>query len=349
MVKPLHWIVPGPLNQRTGGYIYDRRIVEGLHALGWTVEVHELAGQFPDPDDQALAAAGLAVDWLGQDLTVIDGLALLAFEGQIERLPERWVGLIHHPLSMETGLSPSERARFADIEGRLMHRAARLITTSPGTRRDLENFDIGPARTSVVLPGVQSAPPARGSGDEELRKLLTVGSLTRRKGHLTLLEALGQLQDLDWRLDLVGSPVWDPGHADEIERAIADRGLAERVTLQGEQDDAGLAGFYDRADLFVLASHHEGYGMVLTEALARGLPVVSTTAGAIPETVPAAAGRLVPPDDPPALAEALRALLTDDERYQRLVDGAAAARETLPSWEDAARQFGTILDEVVGR
>ena len=143
MSRPLHWIVPGSIEQRTGGYIYDRSIVEGLRDLGWQVELHELAGRFPDPDDQARAAAGKAVDWLGQDLTVIDGLALLAFEDQMERLPERWVGLIHHPLYMETGVSPEERERFAAIEGRLMHQAAHLIVTSPGTKRDLASFDIG--------------------------------------------------------------------------------------------------------------------------------------------------------------------------------------------------------------
>lgn len=349
MTGRLHWIVPGPLNQRTGGYIYDRRIVEGLRAQGWSIEVHELSGGFPDPDDRAFAAAGRAIDWLGQDVTVIDGLALLAFERQIARLPGAWIGLIHHPLCMETGLSPEESARISDIEGRLMHHASRLIVTSPGTRRDLANFDIGPARTSVVLPGVERAPLAHGSGGSGPRELLTVGSLTRRKGHLALLEALGQIKDLNWHLNLVGSAAWDPEHAAEIERAIADRGLAARVTLAGEQDDAGLAGFYERADLFVLASHHEGYGMVLTEALARGLPIVSTTAGAIPETVPAAAGRLVPPGEPGALAGALRSVLTDRERYQRLVDGAAAARETLPSWDDASRQFGGILEQVIGR
>ena len=135
----------------------------------------------------------------------------------------------------------------------------------------------------------------------------------------------------------------------EIEKTITDLGLAERVTLVGEQDDDGLAKFYDGADLFVLASHHEGYGMVLTEALARGLPIISTTAGAIPETVPAAAGRLVSPGDAHALAEALRQVLTDRGCYRRLADGAAVARGTLTSWRDAARQFADVIDQVAGR
>lgn len=346
MTQRLHWIVPGRLDQRTGGYIYDRRVIEGLFDLGWSVEVHELPGRFPDVDDEAVFAAGTVVDRLGQDVAVIDGLALPAFDEHRERLPSVWIGLIHHPLCMETGLSAEESARFAAIEGPLMHRASRLIVTSPGTRRDLASFDIDPARVSVVLPGVCQAAPARGSGGDRPR-LLTVGSLTRRKGHLTLLQALTGLLDLDWHLNLVGSAAWDPEHAAEIERAIPDLGLSERVTLIGEQDDAGLANLYDSADLFVLASHHEGYGMVLTEALARALPIVSTTAGAIPETVPADAGRLVPPDQPEALAEALRSVLTDPGAYRHLADGAGAARKNLQSWDESAWQFAEVLGQVM--
>ena len=349
MSAPLHIIVPGPIDQRTGGYIYDRRIVDGLLDLGRSVQVHELPGCFPDVDDQATASADRVVDQLHSDLAVIDGLALPAFQDHIGRLPQPWVGLIHHPLCMETGLSAEESVRFAAIEGPLMHRASRLIVTSPGTRRDLVKFDIDPARVSVVLPGVEQAWPARGSGGQGPRQLLTVGSLTRRKGHLTLLKALAGLRDLDWRLNLVGSAAWDPEHAAEIERAIPEWDLTERVSLIGEQDEAGLASLYDGADLFVLASHHEGYGMVLTEALARALPIVSTTAGAIPETVPEQAGYLVPPDDPDALADALRSVLTDSTAYGRLKDGAVEARMDLQSWEISARQFADILDQVSTR
>lgn len=349
MGTPLHWIVPGRLDQRTGGYIYDRRIVDGLVALGREVQVHELPGRFPDADEEAIAAAGAVIDGLGEGDVVIDGLALLAFEAHVERLPEGWIGLIHHPLSMETGLTAADVARLAAIEGRLMRRAARLVVTSPGTARDLQAFDLDPAEIAVVTPGVEPAPLAGITPEDRPSALLTVGSLTPRKGHLTLLEALCRLTDLDWHLDLVGSPAWDPEHAAEIERKIDVLGLEEWVDLAGEQDDAGLAGFYDRADLFVLASHHEGYGMVLTEALARGLPIVSTTAGAIPETVPAGAGRLVPPGDATALASALRVLLTDRKSYRELAAGAADARLMLSSWEDAARQFADIVEQGAGR
>lgn len=349
MRRPLNFIVPGPLDQRTGGYIYDRRIVEGLRATGWQVEVHELNGRFPDADDVAKEAASAAILAMGDGVPIIDGLALPAFDGISEKLPRPWIGLIHHPLAMETGLSADEVATFAELESRLMRRADRLIVTSPMTRRNLRGFDIDPEDVAVVIPGVDLFPPAKGSEEGAPTSLLCVGSLTRRKGHPVLISALATLTDLDWYLRIVGSAAWDHEHAAGIEALIEDEGLAERVTMIGEQDEAGLAELYDEADLFVLASHHEGYGMVLTEALARGLPIVSTTAGAIPDTVPASAGRLVEPGDAEALAAAIRDLLTERAVYAELKAGACAARDNLTSWAEAASGFAAVIEQTLQR
>ncbi len=343
----LHVAVPGALDQRTGGYIYDRKIVDGLRALGWPIEVHELQGRFPDPDDVAIRAAASAADVMTTGgVPLIDGLALLAFEPRIEHLPGPWIGLIHHPLSMETGLSPSASARLAAREGRLMRQAGGLIVTSPQTKRDLAAFDIDPASVTVVEPGIVPSGLAAGGGKAGVPALLCVGSLTRRKGYPILLQALARLIDLDWRLTMVGSDRWDADHAVEIRQAITDLGLGDRVRLIGEQDEAGLAAQYHQADLFVLASHHEGYGMVLAEALARGLPIVSTTAGAIPDTVPDGAGRLVPPGDAGAFAAEVRTLLTDKQQYRRLKQGAEKARTNLQDWQSAAARFGRAIEEV---
>jgi glycosyltransferase involved in cell wall biosynthesis len=343
MSSPLHFVVPGPLEQRTGGYIYDRRIVEGLRALGRAVRVDELAGRFPHADKMACAAAA---DALGKmppgTVPVIDGLALPAFADHGDRLPRPWVALIHHPLALETGLTPPEAQAFADLERLLLPRAARVIVTSPGTRRDLAAYDVEAARIGVVCPGTDPAPLARRGPGPGLA-LLCVASLTPRKGHLVLLEALGELTDLEWHLTCVGSAERDPACAQSILAALDRLGLHGRATLVGERAEADVAPFYDRADVFVLASYHEGYGMVLTEALARGLPVVSTTAGAIPDTVPPGAGLLVPPGDATALAVALREVMTRPEQRARLVAGARAARRQLPSWHDATRAFAAEL------
>jgi glycosyltransferase involved in cell wall biosynthesis len=339
----VHFVVPGPLDQRTGGYLYDKRIVEGLRAQGTAVTVHELAGRFPLVDDAARAAAAAAIDAMADGLPVIDGLALPAFADLARRLPKSWVALVHHPLALEGGLSADQVETFARIERRLLSTARRVIVTSSHTATDLAGYQVPQARVGVVSPGTDPAPRARGSGGRGLA-LLCVASLTPRKGHLVLLEALADLMDLDWHLTCVGSLDRDPQTAQAVGAAIARLGLDPRVTLVGEQDEAGLAPLYDRADLFVLASYHEGYGMVLAEALARGLPIVATKAGAIPGTVPPSAGMLVEPGDPGALAGALRQVMTEPSLRDLLAAGATSERERLPSWADAVRQFSAELD-----
>jgi glycosyltransferase involved in cell wall biosynthesis len=339
----VHFVVPGPLDQRTGGYLYDRRIVEGLRAQGKAVKVHELAGRFPLVDAAARAAAAAALKAAADGLPVIDGLALPAFAGQRARLPRAWLALVHHPLALESGLTAAQAEALARVEGRLLPLAPRLVVTSPQTVADVGAYDVPPERIGVVLPGTDPAPLARGSGGRGLA-LLCVASLTPRKGHLVLLEALAGLLDLEWHLTCVGSLERDPPTAQAVAAAIARRGLDDRVSLLGEQDEAGLAPLYDRADLFVLASFHEGYGMVLAEALARGLPIVATKAGAIPGTVPPSAGILVEPGDPAALAGALRQIMTEPALRDLLCAGAASERERLPRWDDAVRAFAAELE-----
>jgi glycosyltransferase involved in cell wall biosynthesis len=339
----VHFFVPGPLDQRTGGYLYDRRIVDGLRAEGAAVTVHELAGRFPLADGAACEAASAAIDGVADGLPVIDGLALPAFADLRNRLLRSWIALVHHPLALESGLSAAQAETLARIERRLLPLARRVIVTSPHTVADLAAYQVPQARVGVVLPGTDPAPLARGSGGPGLA-LLCVAALTPRKGHLILLEALADLVDLDWHLTCVGSPDRAPQTAKAIEAAIVRLGLDRRVSLIGEQDEAGLAPLYDRADLFVLASYHEGYGMALAEALARGLPIVATKAGAIPGTVPPSAGMLVEPGDPAAFAGALRQIMTEQALRDLLSAGAASERERLPRWSDAVRGFAAEID-----
>src|SRR5690606_21351233 len=190
-------------------------------------------------------------------------------------------------------------------------------------------------------------PLARGSGGPGVA-LLCVASLTPRKGHLVLLEALHRLIDLDWRLTCVGSAERDPACAQAIVAALDRFDLGERVTLVGERAEADLGPIYDRAVLFVLASYHEGYGMVLAEALARGLPVVSTKAGAPPGPGPARAGLVAPPVAVSALAAALRVVMSAPELRASLGGAARSARDRLPIWDEATRRFAAALADLTG-
>lgn len=343
-------LVPGPLNQLTGGYLFDRMMVEGLRAAGRRIDVIELGGRFPAADAVARDAAATALAGLAHgDTAVIDGLALPAFAdclaGQARRL--RLVGFIHHPLSHETGLTADAARACAALEARLWPLLRGVICPSAYTARAVVAGGVAADRVEIVAPGTARPAAARVPKSAGPPELLAVGTLTPRKGHLLLVAALAALRDLDWRLTCIGSLERDVATVAAVRGAIAAHGLADRIALAGECAPAILAAAYRRADVFVLPSHEEGYGMAYAEALAHGLPVVATTAGAIPGTVPADAALLVPPGDVAALREALARILTDAGLRARLAGGAAAAAARLPDWPTAARRWAEALERLV--
>jgi len=339
--------LPGDPETRTGGYLYDRRIRRGLEAAGWRVDLARLGDGFPDADAPTRRAAADRLAALPAGVPVIvDGLAGGVLPDGIARAARRGpvVYLCHHPLADETGLDAAQALRLRASETGALAAASRIVVTAPATRRRLvDGFGVAPERIMVVEPGTDPAPLAPGTGDPPT--LLCVASLTPRKGHAVLVDALAGLADRSWRLVLVGGAQHDAGCAADLRRRIARTDLADRILLTGELSGPDLDARYAEADLFVLPSHLEGYGMVLAEALARGLPIVSTTAGAIPDTVPADAGRLVPPGDASALRAALADLLDDPAARRALAAGARAARDRLPDWDTQARRFAAAIGQ----
>jgi len=356
-VPSVQFIVPGNLDTPTGGYIYDREILSGLAALGWETRVHSLDPSFPQPTPAATRAARATFAGLPDGaLVVIDGLALPGLDRVVADEARRLTltALVHHPVALETGLDADLAARFADAERRALTHARRVITTSQWTARTLAAYGVPIGALRVVEPGVDTrttdrSTDPRGSAaawhaaDSDVR-LLCVGTLTPRKGHALLFEALGELRERRWHLRCAGSLLRDAEHVAALERQIDRLRLKNRISLLGDLDAASLAREYARADAFVLASHLEGYGMALAEAVAHGLPVVSTTGGAIPETVPASASLLVPPGDGRALTKALGVLLDDPAKRAALAANARAARASLPTWTGAAAKFAAALD-----
>jgi len=345
----LHFVVPGSLGQRTGGYLYDAHIISGLRRLRRDIEVHELPGRFPWPDDEAKAAALRALKQpRNDDVLVIDGLALPAFAEALPALPpnyqRRIIALIHHPLALETGLDPDMAKRLAQAESRVLAIVNGVICSSRHTAQVLRCQGI--ANIRVVQPAVER-PRQRARKKPPLpRQLLCVGSLIPRKGQRDLLQALGQLRDLPWRLECVGSGERHSDYPRRCQSVAGHHRLAGRVCFTGELNDRNLDQAYARADLFVLPSYHEGYGMVLAEALARGLPTISTWAGAIPEVLPKPARLLVTPGHPRALAAALRRALTRPAVYTQLRRGADYRGRRPRSWSQAATEFATALDDL---
>ena len=349
-MRPLVIVVPGRLETPTGGYVYDRQIAEGLARRGWPVEVRELDDSFPQPTRAALAHAARVFGALPDGAAVlVDGLALGAMPDVIAAAAARVriVALVHLPLGADISLDRDTAARLVASERRALAAAALIVVTGRSTRAMLEPQGIGNDRIVVVEPGTARAPVARGSHDGPLQ-LLSVATLNPIKGHEILMAALADVADRDWHLTCVGSLTRHADTAARVGAAIRRLQLDDRVTLVGELEARALDTHYDRADVFVLATWQETYGMAVAEALARGLPVVSTTTGAIPDLVGADAGLLVPPGDTAAFARALARIIDDDQLRTRLSAGARVVRDRLPNWDQACDRMAAALERLDG-
>src|SRR5215468_8616710 len=310
--RQLVFVVPGRLDQLTGGYLFDRHIVEGLRARGRTVRVIELTGGRPKANAAVLAGVADGTE------TVVDGLALAnlgeVVAAQARRLPI--VAFVHGPLAQESGLPPAEAKRAAQREAALLSRLRGVLCPSRKTAAAVESYGVSPDRIAIVPPGTvkpNRLTPRRGP----IRALLCVGSLER-----------------------------DPSTTGSVRRMISAAGLKRRITLAGEWPPQSVAYAYRAADAFVLPSFHEGYGMVFAEAMAYGLPLIATTAGAIPETVSRKAALLVPPGDAPALARALRRVIAEPALAARLAAGSRAAGARLPEWPKATEEWEKAFDRL---
>lgn len=355
-MKPLFFAFPGDLSTPTGGYIYDRRIIAGLEHLGWDVQCVGLGDGFPSPDQTTVAQARQTLLSLTPGVPVVmDGLALGVLPEAVAALARRnpVIGLIHHPLAFESGLSPERVAMLTASETEALSHVSQVIVTSPATARDLVRcFGVQAESIEAILPGTAPAPDALASGKDRVSghpmqphtlRLLSVGSIVPRKGFDVLLAALEPLAKLSWTLSIAGDATRDLVVPAQLARDIARFGFTGRVHVLGAVDEAQLESLYQEADVFVLASHFEGYGMAFAEALARGLPVIGTTGGAIPETVPEGAGLLVPPGDVERLTQALQRMMQDETLRARLSAGAREAAARQPTWQDSARRFSEVV------
>jgi glycosyltransferase involved in cell wall biosynthesis len=340
--------VPGDLATPTGGYRYDRRMIQELRRLGWQVDVLDLGDGFPFPTAAQRATALLLLSVVpGNCPIVLDGLAFGALpEAGALRSRPPLIALVHQPLALESGLDTAQADIFRGSERNALAAAACVVVTSEATGRIMvTDYSVPSQRLRVVRPGNDPVPPARGSNNAIVR-LLSVGSIVPGKGYDLLIAALAAIADLPWRLTIAGDRTRNLAAAARLDADISAHGLGERVAVLGAVPPERILELYSASDIFVLASRFEGYGMALAEAIAHGLPVVSTTAGAIPDTVPAGAGLLVPPNDVAAFAQALRRLIGDRAERRRLAINARVAAAQLPTWQDSARLFAGAIERV---
>ena len=346
----VHVVVPDGIDDPTrpsGGNAYDVKVCRALAESGWPVHVHPVPGSWPRPDEADYAALADVVRRIPDGaLALLDGLVASAAAEVL--VPEasrlRLVPLVHMPLGQGTADSDT-RAR----ERAVLSAAASVVTTSAWSRRTLlELYSLPDERVHVAEPGVDAAPLAPGT--KSGGALLCVAAVIPGKGHDVLLAALATMKELSWDCLCVGSVKRDPEFAESLEHLLLDDGLGDRVCFAGPRTRAELARSYASADLLVLPSRAETYGMVVTEALAHGLPVVATDVGGVAETLGhgtdgARPGLLVPPDDPAALAAALRIWLGDADVRVAWRRAARERRASLSEWSDTT----AVLADVLGR
>ena len=339
--------IPGDINLPTGGYAYDRRVLALLPTCGVTVRHLRLPAGYPAPtaSDLDATAAAFADVPIGSVL-LVDGLAYGAMPAHvIDRARTPIVALVHHPLWLEAGLSKPRQDELFALEKAALAKARRTITTSRITGDTLvQDFAVPRELITIAEPGTERA--TRAASSNTTPHLVAVGSIVPRKAFDLLVRALGRLEHLDWRLTIAGPADRSAAATRDLDAAIAATGLASRITIAGPLSEGQLAALYATADVFVMSSLYEGYGMVLAEAMARGLPIVCTTGGAAADTVPDAAGFKVAPGDEAAFANAVGTVLRDAGLRRRMADAAWTAAQSLPRWEETARIVAGVIEEV---
>jgi glycosyltransferase involved in cell wall biosynthesis len=276
-------------------------------------------------------------------MLLIDGLALGAIPvGCLDAVQAPIVALVHHPLYLETGISDAFRATCRISEHAALSRAAHVIATSASTATLLSQvFGVSGARLSIAEPGTNSVARARRTGSPP--RLLAVGAVVPRKGYDLLVRALAALDHLPWSLTIAGALDRDEVAAGRLRGAIAAHGLSGRIALAGAVDAAALNLLYATADIFLIASLHEGYGMAAAEAMARGLPLVASTGGALAATIPDAAAVKFPPGDQGRLRAALHHMLSDAAWRAACAEASWAAGQRLPRWKQTTLGIAEVL------
>lgn len=352
----MHVVVPGNIDDvgaPSGGNVYDRRICVGLPAAGWQVRELAAAGDWPQPDpaDRAVLVDILAAVPTGS-VVLIDGLVACGVPDVIRAAARRLkiVVLVHLPLGDEVRREPA--AELAALERETLHAASAVVTTSPwAAGRVVTQHGLAADRVHIAAPGTDPAPVS--AGTDGATSLLCVGSITPTKGQDLLVEALAALPDLPWNCTFVGPLDRDPAQVTSVRSAIERHGLGERIGLTGPLTGPSLQAAYSSADLLVLPSRMESYGMVVTEALARGIPVLAADAGGVRDALGHAPDGRVPaivvaPADVSALAAALRRWLDEPVLRDRLRRAAIQRRGTLHGWEVTTRCLAGVLERLCG-
>ena len=340
------FITVGDTGRKTGGYLYNARVVSGLRGTG--LEVDEIVASGASPEEQRTVAPRLGSTFAPSmyDAIVVDALARIAVFPHLDRwrATRPVVALIHEL----PGVANGETGRELRYEEPLL-RADRIVTVSGHGQSVLQDRGVSPDLIHVVPPGfdgVQTTNKSHVDSGGPLR-VLCVAQWIPRKGVLTLVEAWTLRERPGAVLELVGETNADPAYEMRVRTAI-EAAPCGSIIVSGCVDDATLGNAYASADVFVLPSRYEGYGIVFAEALASSLPVIACDVGPIPDLVGQEAAVLIQPDDREDLSAALDLLLKAPALRANMSEAASRRASNLLRWEDTVIGFEEVLRIVVG-
>lgn len=336
MSAALRFVVPGPIETLTGGFVYDRRIADGLRRRGRQLEILELSGQHRVDREQIESLDA------GQTL-LVDGLALPGLEPALDPTRHHLIALVHHLEGAEpTCLEPD---RIAARDARILGRMHGIISASAHTRDQIKELNLGPKSIRVVRPGSDPAGPRLRATkrDPNQLRLVCIATITQRKGHDLLLDAL-ETADVRFSLELLGAHHFEPEWAAMIESRIRSWVRPDIIMLRGPVDATTRARVLSESDLFVLASRYEGFGMAAVESVRAGVPVLCSRVGGLPEALEGGGASLVAPERHTFARELVR--LANPGPRSKLRDEALVAAQSLPSWDDACDAFDSALEEL---
>ncbi len=344
----LHWVSPTP----SGGNRYDAELLAGLRRLGMEVIGVRVRSSL---EDEAGLRSEAAAAFPQERVWLVDGILAGAMPDLIAATVAAGgvvVALVHHFAADAPDLGPASRARVAEAEAAGQRAASGVLCTSRWAASEVGRR-YGIDAVGVAVPGVERADLAPGSRSGGVPRLLSLGSLTPVKDQLSLVAALQLVADLDWTARIVGGDTADPGYASAVRGAIGTAGLADRIQAPGALGGDELSAEWDAADLLVQPSRSETYGLVVVEAIARGIPAVVTDGTGLVEALQAGrrpgeplAGARTPPGRPGELADVLRNWLTTDELASRWRAAARTQRDRLPGWSHTAATAARYLADL---
>ena len=345
----LHLLVPGDINTLTGGYIYNKRMVNGLLEMGHNIKVYSIAVDFPFPSPESRQQFVNIINAIPKDETIIiDSLAFGAIPELLRKikLNHPIIALIHMPLSVRNEFTDVQNKRLSILEKKAFTYADLIVVTSAFTMNLLKELGVDPLKIVVVLPGVEVL-SHKNKYALFPYKLITVSNFTRNKGHLLLVDALNEIKYLNWTLDCYGNTDFDPEYVDTISRLIDFNNLTDKIFIHGPITGNELSKAYVNSDLLIHPSEFETYGMVLTEAMAHGVPVIASAGGAIAQTVPASIGAFFKVNDSKSLQQTIKELLLDSNKYQNLCKEASNYINQAQSWAKSIKDFENALKVII--